>query len=113
MKSNAAPALERGLFVRFAESDPEAADRRATWIEAHKLHLRQSDKDGFRILLSGPTQPGDDGNAAALVIGEAPSMSVFADFSERDPFVVHGIYNRIRLLRWTPTLVAVPGFAVY
>jgi uncharacterized protein YciI len=112
MNTIASPVSERGLFVRFAESDPEAADKREAWIESHKLHLRQSFGQGVKILLSGPMLPADGGCHAALVIAEASSLSVFAAFSDSDPFVVHGVYNNIRLLRWMPTVVGVPGFLV-
>ena len=99
------------LFVRFAESDPAAGERRAALMEAHKAHLRQAEAlpEGFRILMSGPMQPEDGEQAAAIVIAQARSVDDFVRFSEADPFVRGGVYGRVRILRWTPTLCCVPG----
>lgn len=99
------------LYVRFAESDAGAAEQRAAQMEAHKAHLRNGEgkPDGFRILASGPMSAGDGGPPAALVIAEAHSLEDVIAFSDADPFVVHGVYNRIRILNWTPTLSTISG----
>jgi len=99
------------IYVRIAESDPDATVQRVAQMEAHKAHLRNREgkPDGFRILASGPMSAGDGGPAAALVIAEAHSLEDVIAFSDADPFVVHGVYNRIRILNWTPTLSTISG----
>ncbi|CUX14568.1 MULTISPECIES: YciI family protein [Agrobacterium] len=99
------------LFVRFAESDPDATQQRVAQLEAHKAHLRNGNvmAEGFRILVSGPMSAGDGGPTAALIIAEARSLDDVIAFSDADPFVVHGVYSRIRILNWTPTLSMISG----
>ncbi|KJF73690.1 YciI family protein [Agrobacterium arsenijevicii] len=100
-----------GLYVRFAESDPAAVEQRVAQMDAHKAHLRNEDgvPEGFRILASGPMQADSGGSAAALVIVEACNIEDVIAFSDADPFVIHGVYNRIRILSWTPTLSRISG----
>lgn len=103
--------MTTSLYVRFAESDPAAAERRQALMEAHKAHLRQAEAlpEGFRILVSGPMQPEDGERSAAIVIAQARAVEDFIRFSDADPFVRGGVYARVRILRWTPTLSCVPG----
>ncbi|WP_454701232.1 YciI family protein [Agrobacterium burrii] len=99
-----------GLYVRFAESDPAAAEQRKVQMDAHKAYLRSETAPlGFRILASGPMQAESSGSSAALVIAEAHCIEDMIAFSDADPFVIHGVYKRVRILRWTPTLSRVPG----
>jgi uncharacterized protein YciI len=99
------------LYVRFAESDPAAVEQRAAQMGAHKAHLRNEDglPEGFRILASGPMQAEGGGSAAALIIAEARFIEDVIAFSDADPFVIHGVYSRIRILNWIPTLSRVSG----
>ncbi|SCX90884.1 YciI family protein [Rhizobium sp. NFACC06-2] len=99
------------LYVRFAESDPGAAAQRAAQIEAHKAHLRNGEAmaEGFKILVSGPMSAVADGPSAALIIAQARSIEDVIAFSDADPFVIHGVYNRIHILSWTPTLSTISG----
>lgn len=99
------------LYVRFAESDPAAVEQRAAQMGAHKAHLRNEDglPEGFRILASGPMQAEGGGSAAALIIAEARCIEDVIAFSDADPFVIHGVYGRIRILNWMPTLSRVSG----
>lgn len=99
-----------GLYVRFAESDAAMGETRAAYMDAHKAHLRDEDSmpEGFRILASGPMQAAG-GGSAALIIAEARCIEDLIAFSDADPFVVHGVYNRIHILSWTPTLSQISG----
>ncbi len=99
------------LYVRFAESDPAAAVERAAQLSAHKAHLRNGEAmaEGFRILASGPMNAVAGGPSAALIIAEALSIEDVIAFSDADPFVIHGVYNRIHILSWTPTLSIISG----
>ncbi|KAA3522060.1 hypothetical protein DXM29_22725 [Agrobacterium tumefaciens] len=99
------------LYVRFAESDPAAAEQRLAQMSAHKAHLRNEDgvPEGLRILASGPMQAESGGSAAALIIAEARCIEDVMAFSDADPFVIHGVYKRIRILNWTPTLSKISG----
>ena len=100
-----------GLYVRFAESDPAAAEQRKVQMDAHKAYLRSEETAplGFRILASGPMQAESSGSSAALVIAEAHCIEDIIAFSDADPFVIHGIYNCVRILHWTPTLSRISG----
>ncbi|MNS52649.1 YciI-like protein [compost metagenome] len=49
------------------------------------------------------------GPSAALIIAEALSIEDVIAFSDADPFVIHGVYNRIHILSWTPTLSIISG----
>lgn len=95
------------LYVRFAESDPDATRQ----LEAHKAHLRNGEAmaEGFRILVSGPMSAVAEGPSAALIIAEARCIEDVIAFSDADPFVIHGVYNRVRILNWTPTLSMISG----
>ena len=99
------------LYVRFAESDPDATRQRVAQLEAHKAHLRNGEAmaEGFRILVSGPMSAVAEGPSAALIIAEACCIEDVIAFSDADPFVIHGVYNRVRILNWTPTLSMISG----
>ncbi|MCA2377953.1 YciI family protein [Agrobacterium sp. 22-211-1] len=102
---------QTGLYVRFAESDLAAVEQRTVQMDAHKAYLRSEETAplGFRILASGPLQAENGGSSAALVIAEARCIEDMIAFSDADPFVIHGVYKRVRILRWTPTLSRFPG----
>ncbi|PYG61152.1 hypothetical protein N434_00949 [Rhizobium sp. UGM030330-04] len=99
------------LYVRFAESDPAAIEQRTAQMEAHKAHLRdeKAAPEGFRILASGPMRVESGKTTAALIIAEARCIEDMTAFSDADPFVIHGVYRQVRILRWTPTLSRISG----
>ncbi|MDA5634351.1 MULTISPECIES: YciI family protein [Rhizobium/Agrobacterium group] len=102
---------QTGFYVRFAESDPAAAEQRTAQMDAHKAYLRSEETAplGFKILASGPMQAESGGSSAALIIAEARCIEDMIAFSAADPFVVHGVYKSVRILHWTPTLSRISG----
>jgi uncharacterized protein YciI len=49
------------------------------------------------------------GSSAALIIAVALSIEDVITFSDADPFVIHGVYKRIHISSWTPTLSIISG----
>ncbi len=89
------------LAVRFAETDPDRLEERERWLAAHRAHLRGG---GVAVLQSGPLASPDGGPAGGLLVAEVDSLDALRRFSDADPFVVHGVYGRIRILRWDRTI---------
>ncbi len=91
------------LAVRIAEASPHDPQDRARWFEAHKAHLRSG---MINIVQSGPLYPSEETAppTAALVIAEVSSLEELRRFSEADPFVIHGIYGRVTIMRWDRTI---------
>ena len=89
------------LAVRIAHSDPTKAVERQTHFEEHKRYLREVP---LRILLSGPWASGDQGNTGALIVAEVESLAELEAFSAADPFVTHGVYGSVQVLRWNLSL---------
>jgi uncharacterized protein YciI len=89
------------LVVRYASSDPRKTSERSQLLADHKAYLRGSP---LRILLSGPSAaPQDDQPSKAIVIAEVEAMEEFLVFSEGDPFVSSGVYDRIEIFEWRPS----------
>ena len=88
------------LVVRIAETDPAKQEARQTWIAAHQAHLRSGAVD---VRQSGPLFAGDVQHGA-LLIAEVEDLEAFRRFSDADPFVIHGVYSRVDLLRWSRTI---------
>lgn len=89
------------LVARVALTKPGTDAERAAHIDAHKAHLRSS---GINIVLSGPTVCPDGKQAGAMVVAEVGSLKEFEDFSEADPFVVHGVYETVDIYEWRATI---------
>ena len=89
------------LAVRFAEISPDRIIQRQTWLVQHQLHLRSG---AIRIVQSGPLS--DEGGipGGGLLIAEVDDLDELRRFSDADPFVVHRIYARVRILRWNRTI---------
>lgn len=89
------------IVIRIAYSDPENNGARAAHLQAHKDFLRQS---SIRILQSGPFKA-EGAASGALIVAEVSSVGEMREFSDRDPFVVHGVYVSVVIAEWTITLV--------
>ncbi|WP_377805793.1 YciI family protein [Azospirillum sp. A29] len=87
------------IVVRVACSDPRKAAERQRLIEAHKAYLRSG---GVRILQSGPLT--GSSVSGGLVVAEVGAVEEFVAFSDGDPFVLHGVYDDVRIFEWTVTL---------
>jgi uncharacterized protein YciI len=90
------------LFVRIAYNAPDSGEARAQYFPAHKAHLETG---GALVIQSGPLfATADDARVGALMIFDAPSLAEVEAFSARDPFIVHGIYDDVRILRFDKTI---------
>jgi uncharacterized protein YciI len=89
------------LAVRWAETSPDKLSERQTWLAQHQAHLRSG---AVEIVQSGPMSLDDGTPAGGLLIAEVESLDDLRRFSDADPFVVHGVYGRVHILRWTPTI---------
>ena len=89
------------LAVRTVTSNPGTADDRGRLIEAHKLHLRGAP---FKIVLSGPTFDDAGEQNGAIIVAEVDSLDQLKRFSDRDPFVISGVYRQVIVSRWSATI---------
>lgn len=89
------------LAIRIALSNPEKAEARTGYIEDHKRYLRSG---RLRIVQSGPILDEFGGASGGVVVAEVNSIDEMQDFNSGDPFVVHGVYESVRIYEWQPTI---------
>lgn len=89
------------LVVRYAETSPDKLAERQTWLAQHQAHLRSG---AIAVVQSGPLSDDAGAPAGGLLIAEVESLDDLQRFSDADPFVIHGIYARVRILRWSRTI---------
>lgn len=89
------------LAIRIAMSDPAKAAEREVLVEDHKAHLRSGQ---IRIVESGPVSDGSGKNCGGVVVASVGSIEEMQQFSDRDPFVVHGVYDNVSIYEWRPTI---------
>lgn len=71
---------------------PDARDKRPQYRPAHLEHLRPLAAAG-RVVLAGPFADG----SGSLIIVEAESRAAVWEMVERDPYVVHGVFDRVEV----------------
>ena len=89
------------LAIRFAETDPDKHDLRQRLLPLHQAHLRSG---AVNVLQSGPLAAEGGSPAGGLLVAEVDDIAALQRFSDEDPFVVEGVYNRVRILRWNRTI---------
>jgi uncharacterized protein YciI len=89
------------ICVRIAYSSPDRSTDRAKLLEAHKAFLRSG---SLTVLQSGPMFDQDGVQTGAIVIAEAPDIETMQAICAKDPFVMHGIYDRISFSEWRITI---------
>jgi uncharacterized protein YciI len=86
-------------FVRLAFAANH--ERRVQHFEAHKAYLHAA-RD--IIVMSGPLAVTDgDRRVGSLVVLDA-SLEQAEAFNANDPFVIHGVYEDVRLLRYDKSI---------
>ncbi|MDO9440729.1 MAG: YciI family protein [Beijerinckiaceae bacterium] len=88
---------------RIAFDAPDKAHERGAYFEAHRSHLRSG---SIRIIQSGPLFATDPSGrkAGALVVFDVDDIEEVHRFNAVDPYVTHGVYDRIEVLRWDKTI---------
>ncbi|MGE6742922.1 YciI family protein [Allorhizobium pseudoryzae] len=89
------------LAIRFALSDPAKAAERDALVDEHKAHLRSGH---VSIVQSGPINDASGVYRGGVVVASVGSMDEMRQFSERDPFVVHGVYSSVSIYEWRSTI---------
>ncbi|WP_284777920.1 YciI family protein [Agrobacterium sp. lyk4-40-TYG-31] len=89
------------LAIRIALSDPQKAEARLEHLEDHKRYLRSGRVD---VLQSGPIDDGVGAVTGGVVVAEVVSLDDMHAFSAGDPFVINGVYNRVNVFEWKPTI---------
>lgn len=89
------------LAIRIALSDPRKAEARLEDLEEHKRYLRSGRVD---VLQSGPIDDGTGAVTGGVVIAEVGSLDEMQAFSAGDPFVINGVYDRVNVFEWNPTI---------
>lgn len=89
------------LVVRMAKSNPSRLSERELHLESHKAYLRSCN---LTIVLSGPVADEEGQSMGAMVLLDVDDMQDVFRFSEGDPFVIHGVYDHVKIYRWNATI---------
>lgn len=84
------------LFVIIGHDSRDARERRPVHRPAHLAHLEPLAAAG-KILLAGPLTDG----AGSLIVMEVDSLGAVWELVGRDPYVVHGIFERVEVHPFT------------
>ena len=80
------------LFVIIGHDARDAKEKRPTHRPAHLAHLEPLAQAG-RLVLAGPLTDG----AGSLIVIDAESLGKVWELVGRDPYVVHGIFERVEV----------------
>jgi len=80
------------LFVIIGHDAPDAKEKRPQHRPAHLAHLEAVAGVG-QLLLAGPFTDG----SGSLIIVDAESRGQVWDLVGRDPYVIHGVFNRVEV----------------
>lgn len=89
------------LIVRLATNARGKDKERAEHVAAHSAHLRSGKA---KLLQSGPIYAADGERVGALIVFDAEGFAEVEAFSAADPFVINGVYNDVRFMRWEKTI---------
>lgn len=98
-------------FAVFCTDGPEAAERRAAAIEAHKRYMESVWR---QVAVAGPLHDPSDGRVVGSLylvcaVDEAEARRVI----ESDPFFAAGIWQDVGLSAFTPALGTWPGGRIW
>lgn len=90
-------------ICRIAHDAPGKSVERQVYLDAHRAHLRSG---LARIVQSGPLFDADGSGekVGALVVFEVADLAEVEAFNARDPYILHGVYGRVEILRWDKTI---------
>jgi hypothetical protein len=90
------------VFVRLAFNAPNKDRERADNIAAHTAHLRSG---AINIVQSGPLfSTPDDARIGAIIVFDVATMAEVEAFNAADPFIVSGVYDDVKIMRWEKTI---------
>lgn len=88
-------------FVIWATDHPARSAQRQQVREAHRARLRDPAPHRVQVLLAGPTlDAAAEAMNGTLMVVEAASLAEVQAFVADDPYVQHGIYDRIDIRPW-------------
>jgi hypothetical protein len=80
------------LFVVIGYDGPEGEAKRKVHRAAHLSNLESLDRQG-RVVLAGPLTD----KTGSLLVLEFETQEEAEDFARRDPYTVHGVFDRIEI----------------
>lgn len=80
------------LFVIIGHDAPDAREKRPQYRPAHLAHLESLVQAG-KIRLAGPFTDG----SGSLIVVEAESRAEVWRTVSADPYVIHGVFNRLEV----------------
>ncbi len=87
------------LFVIIGHDARDAKEKRPLHRPAHLAHLEPVHRAG-KVILAGPLTDG----AGSLIVVDAESLGAVWELVGRDPYVVHGIFERVEVHPFTRVL---------
>ena len=84
-------------FALVAYDQPNSVARR---LEIRPEHLKHLDSLGDSLLLAGPFLNDKGEGVGSIVVIEAASLDEARVLFNRDPFVVHGLFDTIAIKPW-------------
>ncbi len=80
------------LFIIIGHDAPDAKEKRPQHRPAHLQHLEPLVQAG-QIILAGPFTDA----SGSLIVVEAASRAAVWEMVARDPYVIHGVFNRVEV----------------
>ena len=81
-----------GLYALIGRDGPRGAELRKLHREAHLQNL-QPLAVADRIAYAGPLLDAADQPVGSVIVFEADSLAAARGFAQRDPYVVHGVFE--------------------
>lgn len=88
-------------FALVAYDRPNSVARR---MEIRPEHLKHLDALGEALILAGPFLNDQGEGVGSIVVIEAPTLDEARAMFNRDPFVVHGLFDSITIKPWKVTI---------
>jgi hypothetical protein len=82
-----------GLYVLIGRDGPRGAELRKLHRDAHLRNLEPL-AAADRVAYAGPLLDAVDQPVGSVVVFEAESLAAARSFAQRDPYVVHGVFER-------------------
>jgi len=96
-------------YAIIAEDTPDSLDKRLNARPEHLSRLKALQDTG-RLLLAGPfpaidsIDPGPNGYTGSLIVAEFNNLEDAKEWTNNDPFVIAGVYQRVTVKPFRKTL---------